>query len=179
MRPFCRKNHVHKIPRFRGGGGYFGFFGGGSADLIFMGARIFLIEARKLGKPLTSTLLTSTLFLAPGGFPVEGFELKWSFMRTSLKGFPGTSHEKRVPGAPFKGIERVRGAPPGTKNQAGHVKSGLWWPPEKATQTPEIPTNGAFTRTSQKVRANFCLSPATQVRNPTEIVQKNLFRRTL
>ena len=33
-----------KIPRFRGGG-YFGFFlggGGGSADFIFMGARIFL-----------------------------------------------------------------------------------------------------------------------------------------
>ena len=34
-RSFCRKNHVHKIPRFRGGGG--------SADFIFMGARIFLI----------------------------------------------------------------------------------------------------------------------------------------
>ena len=36
------QSHVHKIPRFRGGG-YFGFFfGGGSADFIFMGARIFL-----------------------------------------------------------------------------------------------------------------------------------------
>ena len=35
--------HVHKIPRF-GGGGYFGFLGGeGSADFIFMGAGIFLI----------------------------------------------------------------------------------------------------------------------------------------
>ena len=33
------KTHVRKIPRF-GGGGYFGF--GGSADFIFMGARIFL-----------------------------------------------------------------------------------------------------------------------------------------
>ena len=44
MRPFCRKNPVHKIPRFRGEG-YFGFGrGGGSADFIFMGARIFLIE---------------------------------------------------------------------------------------------------------------------------------------
>ena len=41
MRPFCRKNHVHKIPRFRGGG-TLGFLGGGSADFIFMGARIFL-----------------------------------------------------------------------------------------------------------------------------------------
>ena len=44
-RPFCRKSHVHKIPRFRGaGGGTLGFFlgGGGSSDFIFMGARIFL-----------------------------------------------------------------------------------------------------------------------------------------
>ena len=42
MRPFCRKRHVHKIPRFRGGG-YFGLFGGGgSADFIFMGARVVL-----------------------------------------------------------------------------------------------------------------------------------------
>ena len=38
MRSFCRKTHVHKIPRFFGG-----FWGGGSADFIFMGARIFLI----------------------------------------------------------------------------------------------------------------------------------------
>ena len=37
------KTHVHKIPRFRGGGlGFLG--GGGSADFIFMGARIFLIH---------------------------------------------------------------------------------------------------------------------------------------
>ena len=47
MRPFCRKNHVHKIPRFRGGG-YFEVFwgGGGSADFIFMGARTFLNSGR-------------------------------------------------------------------------------------------------------------------------------------
>ena len=37
------KNNVHKIPRFRGGGFWvFGFFWGGSADSIFMGARILL-----------------------------------------------------------------------------------------------------------------------------------------
>ena len=36
MRSFCRKNRVRKIPRF------WGFWGGGSADFIFMGARIFL-----------------------------------------------------------------------------------------------------------------------------------------
>ena len=41
MRSFCRKKtHVHKIPRFRGG--VFWVLGGGSADFIFMGARIFL-----------------------------------------------------------------------------------------------------------------------------------------
>ena len=41
---FLQENlHAHKIPCFRGGG-YFGFFlGGGSADFIFMDARIFLI----------------------------------------------------------------------------------------------------------------------------------------
>ena len=43
MRPFCRKNHVHKISRFRGGVFWvWGGGGGGSADFIFMGARIFL-----------------------------------------------------------------------------------------------------------------------------------------
>ena len=40
-RSFCKKTCVHKIPRFRGGGNL-GFFWGGSADFIFMGARIFL-----------------------------------------------------------------------------------------------------------------------------------------
>ena len=38
---FLQETHVHKIPRFRGG-----FGGGGSADFIFMGARIFLIFSR-------------------------------------------------------------------------------------------------------------------------------------
>ena len=43
MRSFCRKTYVHKIPRFRGGGILgLGGGGGGSADFIFMGARIFL-----------------------------------------------------------------------------------------------------------------------------------------
>ena len=78
-----------------------------------------------LGKPLTSTLLTSTFVFRSGGFPFQGFELEWSLVATSLKGFSVTGHEKGVPGAPFKGINRVRGAPPGTKIQSGHVKSGL------------------------------------------------------
>ena len=50
MRSFCRKTHVHKIPRFRGGGVFWVWGGGGgSADFIFMGARIFLNVRR--GKP--------------------------------------------------------------------------------------------------------------------------------
>ena len=41
MRPFCRKTHVHKIPRFRGGG-YFGFWGGGGeVPILFLRARGF------------------------------------------------------------------------------------------------------------------------------------------
>ena len=48
------KTHVHKIPRFRGG--VFWVWGGGSADFIFMGARIFLkmseTEAPVLGAGL-------------------------------------------------------------------------------------------------------------------------------
>ena len=38
---FRRKTPCHKIPRFRGGGGWGGV--GGGADFISMGARIFLI----------------------------------------------------------------------------------------------------------------------------------------
>ena len=41
MRSFCRKTCVHKIPRFRGGG-YFGFWGGGGeVPILFLWARGF------------------------------------------------------------------------------------------------------------------------------------------
>ena len=77
-------------------------------------------------KPLTSTLLTSTLVLSRGGVCFGGFELERSFVATSLEGVSVTGHEEeRVAVAPFKEIERVRGASPGTKNQSGHVQSGL------------------------------------------------------
>ena len=36
MRSFCRKTHVHKIPRFR-----VGFFGGGEVPILFLWARGF------------------------------------------------------------------------------------------------------------------------------------------
>ena len=72
MRPLCRKNHVHKIPRFREG--YFGFGGGGegSANFIFMGARIVLKEERRgirngyeasKGSKGTSSLLSRSIRL--------------------------------------------------------------------------------------------------------------------
>ena len=36
MRSFCRKTHVHKIPRFLGG-----FLGGGEVPILFLWARGF------------------------------------------------------------------------------------------------------------------------------------------
>ena len=45
MHSFCRKSHVHKIPRFGGGGGgILGFLvGGGGVPILFLWARgIFL-----------------------------------------------------------------------------------------------------------------------------------------
>ena len=43
MRPFCRKNPVHKIPRFRGGGilGFFWGGGGGKCRFYFYGRADF------------------------------------------------------------------------------------------------------------------------------------------
>ena len=42
------ETHAHKIPRLRGGGYFVFFLGGGSADFIFMGARIFLNNGWRL-----------------------------------------------------------------------------------------------------------------------------------
>ena len=39
-RPFCRKSHVHEIPRFRGGG-ILGFWGGGECRFYFYGRADF------------------------------------------------------------------------------------------------------------------------------------------
>ena len=66
------KTHVHKIPRF-GGGGYFGFLGGGGADFIFMGARIFL-KKDKLGRK--SPDRETPAFATPPRLPaLESWEL--------------------------------------------------------------------------------------------------------
>ena len=60
MRSFCRKNHVRKIPLFWG---WFGG-GGGSADFIFMGARIFLSEQKRPGakRPSSDTFHIARYF---------------------------------------------------------------------------------------------------------------------
>ena len=47
--PSAGKTDVHKIPRLGGGGGILGSGGGGSANFIFMGARIFLIKGTRQG----------------------------------------------------------------------------------------------------------------------------------
>ena len=56
---FLQENlHVHKIPRFGGGGEILGLGGGGSADFIFMGAGIFLILSSLFNCERVSVLLT-------------------------------------------------------------------------------------------------------------------------
>ena len=83
MRSFCRKNHVRKIPLFWGGV----LGGGGSADFIFMGARIFLKGRR-------------SAFCFPKASP--------RFLARSAKSKkPSTRVSKRVPGVHGKrGLER-------------------------------------------------------------------------
>ena len=71
-----------------------------------------------LGKPLTSTLLLSTFVFRSGG------------SHSVFSGdFPGRvcCHwpRRKGSGARFEGMKMARGAPPGTKNQGGHVNSGL------------------------------------------------------
>ena len=41
MRPFCRKNHVHEIPHFRGGVNFGFFLGGGKCRFYFYGREDF------------------------------------------------------------------------------------------------------------------------------------------
>ena len=64
---FLQENlHVHKIPRF-GGGGYFGFEGGGgSADFIFIWARGFFWKGPRLRYYLERVLRDMGVYLALG-----------------------------------------------------------------------------------------------------------------
>ena len=59
-------------------------------------------------------------FLGLGGSPFGGVRTRVVFSGDC----PGRVFLSVARG-PFKGIRRVRGAPRGTKNQSGHVKSGL------------------------------------------------------
>ena len=70
--------------------------------------------SEKIGKPLMSTLLTSTFALRSGGFPFGEFKLKWSLVASSREGFSVTSCEKgtRGPFESLKGITKgTRGTP--------------------------------------------------------------------
>ena len=66
----------------------------------------------RIGKPFANV----HFYFWVSRVPLSGFELEWCLVAASLEGFPRTGHEKKVPRAPFKGIKRVQGAPPGTKN---------------------------------------------------------------
>ena len=71
MRSFCRKTHVHKIPRFRGG-----FFGGGECRFYFYGRADFS-DSHQQGKEdqgnsasITPWPRTNTLIFRQNCFPV-------------------------------------------------------------------------------------------------------------
>ena len=64
MRSLCRKNHVRKIPPFQGGGVW---GGGGSADFIFMGARIFLKKINRKTKKKENCPAVLRTYAAPIG----------------------------------------------------------------------------------------------------------------
>ena len=102
MHSFCRKNHVRKIPVF--GGGFWGG-GGGSADFIFMGARIFL-------KKINANFFVQS-FLAT---------LRVMDVRAENRGRP---HQKvRFPAAPVVGRNFLTPGHPGVRVRNVRGKSG-------------------------------------------------------
>ena len=99
---FLQENlHVHKLPRFRGGG--FGFWGGGgSADFIFMGAGIFLNHNNAMMH--ADTLLASDCRAEFGCACTIGGSQKGGFQKGGFGGCsPGTKTGTRVrsPKPPF------------------------------------------------------------------------------
>ena len=76
-----------------------------------------------LGKPLTSTWPMSTLISDLGGFPLRGFELKWSLVATLREGL---CHWLRRRGMSLSGITKFL-------NQSGHVNSCVQWPSKPLT----------------------------------------------
>ena len=90
MRSFCRKTHVHKIPRF-GEGVFFGV-GGGSADSIFMGARIFWFDK------VSSLFFISLVFWVSLVFSLSGVSLVFRRFSPSFPGFSGVRQEQKILG---------------------------------------------------------------------------------
>ena len=85
MRSSCKKNHVRKIPPFREGGG---FGGGGGADFIFMGARIFLNRGALGSAPESAREIGAALPVRRQHFPEHSWEHSPEHPRFS-QGTPG------------------------------------------------------------------------------------------
>ena len=100
MRPFCRKSHVHKIPRFRGGGVFWVWGGGGSADFIFMGAGIFL----RLGFALFCVHLRSFARICVFLRPTAPRTTALGKCRSKVEGKLGTPNPPENPAPPNKSV---------------------------------------------------------------------------
>ena len=95
MRSTCRKNHAHKIPRFRGGG-ILGLGGGGSADFIFMGARIFLIMLQILERTKGQMVPFSRMYIPLYSYFPRVFVLREPTQPKKSPGLPCVSLEPEL-----------------------------------------------------------------------------------
>ena len=102
MRSFCRKNHVRKIPLFWGGvlGG-----GGGRADFIFMGARIFLNRVQRIN----ANIFCTKFFDNPSGHGRPRRKSWTSAPKTAFSCGPGGREKLLTPGHPGVRVRNVRG----------------------------------------------------------------------
>ena len=121
MRSFCRKTHVHKIPRF----GFFFFFGGGgSVDFIFYGRedfsdsgqekapKIWRVTGRESGSPellespRTSPEVSRTSPEVFGDFPGSSLTVELNSNPEVPRKFPRLP--RKFPGLPrkFPGLPR-------------------------------------------------------------------------
>ena len=95
---FVQETHVHKIPRFREGGGNLGLGGEGSADFIFMGARIFLTQITHLiclpWRPCPRKLLCSAQICQIKFLGVQTWHWHWHLIQIrSVLGQPLRTQE--------------------------------------------------------------------------------------
>ena len=138
MRSFCRKIHVHKIPRFRGG--YFGFGGRGKCRFYFYGRADF----SDLG-----TFSGGRGCLGEGrlGLPCRVWELR------SLPSFPSFPREIA--------IQTMSGKTPGSPRHPStrHLR-GLLTSDPQVKKHPETPKNCTFTLLLRKKKSSCELFPS-------------------